>query len=133
MPVGTSELKLAHEKRAYQLRIDHNAIADLEDMSGLGLGEFFRRQMSFATRRLLLCVALRHERRGLQLAGAGLLIQQHVDAGGKLSEIDEALGRAVEESGVLRDVFGEDEKDDQEDDAAAAGSAGDVDPTPANG
>jgi hypothetical protein len=88
--------------RDYRLRLDINALADLEDVMGVGIGSLVvGGRMGLSTIRALLWAALKWEERSLTMAGAGDLISEHLHAGGELPPLVNKLTEALQLSGIL--------------------------------
>lgn len=99
----------------YRVRFDINALGDLEATAGLGMGELLARKMNFSMVRLMLCFGLQWERQGLTLPMAGAIIQAHIENGGALDEVSDAIGKAIVASGLFAQA--DDADDDAEGDA----------------
>lgn len=96
-----------YDRRLY---FDHNAIADLEQAAGMGIGQLFQREMGFHAARLLLWAGLRHEMRGLTVDVAGQMISTYTRPldergnGKTFDDLQEALMTAVARSGLFKDL-----------------------------
>ena len=88
--------------KARKLRFDFNAIADLEQKAGVGIGALLSEEkIGFNTLRLLLWAALKWEDRKLTSEQAGDLMQDFVENGGDLTYISVLITKALEKSGML--------------------------------
>lgn len=87
------------------LRFSVNALSDLEQILGTGLGAAFGAGLVFTTIRAALWAGLRHEDADLTVLGVGDLIQDHLDRGGDFN----ALGIAVKDALALAGFGGEGE------------------------
>lgn len=79
-----------NNKKYKAAEIDFNFICDLEDM-GISISEFNKKPLAVARAYFALCATADKD-------VAGLEIQSHMINGGKLDELYEALGDAVEKS-----------------------------------
>ena len=88
--------------KARKLRFDFNAIADLEQKAGVGIGALLSEEkVGFNTLRLLLWSGLKWEDRKLTSEQAGDLMQDFVENGGDLTYISVLITKALEKSGML--------------------------------
>lgn len=65
--------------RVRNLRYDINALADFEQLTGMGFGQLMSMKAMFATCRALLFAGLKHEDRTLTVEKVGELIQNFID------------------------------------------------------
>ena len=80
--------------RVRKLKYDYNAIADLEERAGMGIGRLFDEDnIGLHTIRLIIWAGLRHEERGLTTDRVGKMIQEYIEGGGDLEDL---VGKAVE-------------------------------------
>lgn len=90
------------DKKPRPLRYDHNAVADLEELCGFGLGSLLaERKMAFHGLRLLVWAGLKWRDRTMTPQKAGDLIQTFVTRGGKLTEVQEKCLQALEQAGCI--------------------------------
>lgn len=123
--------------RRRSLKYDINALADFEQLTGMGFGQLMQQKAIFATARALLWAGLKHEQRTLTVEEVGNLLGQFVRNGGT---IDEALGQAFKAAaeqgafGEMPDVDDVPEETSGEDEATspalAPGSNGSESPSP---
>src|SRR3990170_154524 len=83
-----------------QVRFDLNALADLEERSGRGLGALLLSSQAYAKARWLLWAGLRAEDSALTLEDVGRLIQTYLEAGHRLGDLALILDDALLKSGV---------------------------------
>ncbi len=81
------------ESRPRYLRYDFNALADFEQINGMGLGQLLTMKAVFGTARAMLWAGCKGDDPSLTLNRAGDLVGQYVQAGGS---IDEVLGKCFE-------------------------------------
>ena len=94
-----------------RLKYDFNAIADVEEKSGMGMAKLFSEDMvGFNTIRLLVWAGLRHEERGITTDRAGMIIKDMMESGYTLETIMELIMEALTKSGVIpKDAVEKDE------------------------
>lgn len=128
----TVTIGVGKKAKDYRIRFDHNAFADLEQAAGMGLSQLFQREMGFAAVRLMLWAGLKHMEPGITLQRAGDLIATYCRKaddkgnGGTLDDLQEALMKAVDASGLFKKA-----QDDDEDESPAGD--GDEDEEPGEG
>ena len=81
------------ESKPRYLRYDFNALADFEQINGMGLGQLLTMKAVFGTARAMLWAGCKGDDSTLTLQRAGDLVGQYVIAGGS---IDEVLGKCFE-------------------------------------
>ena len=81
------------ESKPRYLRYDFNALADFEQINGMGLGQLLTMKAVFGTARAMLWAGCKGDDRTLTLERAGDLVGQYVQAGGS---IDEVLGKCFD-------------------------------------
>lgn len=85
-----------------KLRYDFNAVADLEDKGGLGIGAMFTEErIGFSSIRLLLWAGLKWQDKGLTLDRVGNMIQAYIEIGNDLSDLMTKITEALALSGIL--------------------------------
>lgn len=85
-----------------RLKYDFNAIADVEELSGMGMSKLFSEDMvGFHTIRLLIWAGLKHEERGITTQRAGMIIKDMITDGYELESIMELIMDALMKSGVI--------------------------------
>jgi hypothetical protein len=83
------------------LRFDFNAIADIEERAGVGIGTLLgAERVGLHAMRLLLWGGLKHEERGLTVQRVGTLVGEYIDGGGDISALGEKLAEAINASGL---------------------------------
>lgn len=88
--------------KAYRLRYDFNAIADIEQQAGAGVGELFSEgKVGFNTIRLLLWGGLKWEDKGLTLQRAGMIVNEWIQQGNEIEDLMEYVQEALEKSGLF--------------------------------
>lgn len=105
---GYVEIELGGKTRT--LHYDANAICDLEERMGRGIGAIMSEDTAgFYTIRALLWAGLKHEARGMTLERAGRMLNDYIIGGGDQAELGKAIQRALRESGL----FGKAAEDDE--------------------
>ena len=85
-----------------RLRYDFNAVADIEEKSGKGLGSLFSEQnIGLYSIRLLLWGGLKWEDPGLTIQRTGQLIQQFIEDGNTLENLMPYIEEAINKSGLF--------------------------------
>src|SRR5690606_12461338 len=84
-----------------RLRFDVNALADVEDAMGVGIGAIFQQQVGIRMIRTLLWAGLKWEDPGLTQQRAGLLLQKYLEQGGDLGALVDKLLEALKASGLV--------------------------------
>lgn len=85
-----------------EIRFDFNAIADIEEETGMGISTLLDEEnIGFNTFRILLWAGLRHEDSGLTKKNVGILLDNYFKAGGTWTELGNKIFEAIEASGVL--------------------------------
>lgn len=85
-----------------RLKYDFNAIADVEELSGVGMAKLFSDEMvGFNTIRLLIWAGLKHEERGITTQRAGMIIKDMMESGYELDTIMELIMEALTKSGIF--------------------------------
>jgi hypothetical protein len=101
-----------------RLRYDINAAAEMEELlNGRSLLYIMGNPMAagFAAMRVLLWGGLKHAEKGLTLQRVGLMMQEHMEAGGKLEDFSNKIGEAIRQAKIFGDTSDEkNEKDDNE-------------------
>lgn len=94
-----------YEKRVRTLRFDINALADFEQLTGMGFGQLMTQRAVFATTRAMLYAGLKHEDRTLTLEKVGELMFEYTNdedlADPGLDELMTAALDAAVEQGAL--------------------------------
>ena len=85
-----------------RLRYDFNAVADIEEKSGKGLGSLFNEQnIGLYSMRLLLWGGLKWEDPGLTIQRTGQMIQQFIEDGNDLEDLTPYIEEAINKSGLF--------------------------------
>ena len=103
------------ESKSRYLRYDFNALADFEQINGMGLGQLLSMKAVFGTVRAMLWAGCKADDSTLTLQGAGELIGDYIRAGGT---IDDVLGKcfsAASDQGAIGSPDKEKEKGNGED------------------
>ncbi len=93
-----------------KLRFNHNAMADIEEATGVGLQKFITRQQSFAFLRRVLWATSRWEDPLMTLEAAGDLMDAYMTPkeqggqGGNIDELADVCVEACRKAGVMRSV-----------------------------
>ena len=96
----TTDIEIGGKNK--RLRYDFNAVADIEEKSGKGLGSLFSEQdIGLNSIRLLFWGGLKWEDPGLTLQRAGQLIQQFVKDGNALEDLMPYIEEAINKSGLF--------------------------------
>lgn len=94
------EIELGGKSR--RLRYDFNAIADIEQKAGLGIGALFdENRAGLNSLRLLIWGGLKWQERGLTVEQAGQLVGDYLKDGGSLEELMGKVTDALRQSGVI--------------------------------
>ena len=104
------------ETRNRSLRFDLNAMADFEQVTGMGLAQLMTTNAVFAATRALLWAGLRHGDRALTVDMTGLLMQKYVEADGDVKELLDACLQAC----IIQKAIPGLKKADEETDESAA-------------
>ena len=85
-----------------RLRFDFNAMSDIEQYAGRGVGALFHPDnMGFNTIRLLYWGGLKWENPGLTIQKAGMIVGQMIKEGYTLEQLGELAAEAIEKGGFL--------------------------------
>ncbi len=129
MPITTTPFKLfepfevsakgVQKRRSF--RFDINALADFEQVTGMGFGQLMSTKAVFATARALLWAGLKHEDRTLTVEDAGRLLSRYIKEGkGSIDVVLTACFEAANEQGAFGETgtgdsdSGNDELDSQQ-------------------
>jgi hypothetical protein len=94
------EIELGGKSR--RLRYDFNAIADIEQKAGLGIGALFdENRAGLNSLRLLIWGGLKWQERGLTVEQAGQIVGDYLKDGGSLEELMGKVTDALRQSGVI--------------------------------
>ena len=102
------------ETKPRYLRYDFNALADFEQINGMGLGQLLSMKAVFGTVRAMLWAGCKADDSALTIQGAGELIGNYIRAGGT---IDEVLGKCFDaaiDQGAIGSPKQEEEGEDNE-------------------
>ena len=106
------------------LRYDINALADFEQLTGMGFGQLMSTKAVFATARAFMWAGLKHEDRTLTIEYVGTLLSRYIkDHKGSIDEALTVCFQAAHDQGA----FGNTPQD--EDGASDAGNAEAAEPT----
>lgn len=98
--------------RRRSLRYDINALADFEQLTGMGFGQLMHTKAVFATARAMLWCGLKHEDRTLTVEQVGTLMFQYMkEMKGSIDELLTACFEAANEQGAFGDMTGDGESD----------------------
>lgn len=90
-----------------RLRFDLNALADLEGVLGLGIGQIFKEEMiGVRVIRALLWAGLKWEDRGLTLERVGTLLNSYLESEGTLQGLLDKIMEALTAAGWLAGLGG---------------------------
>jgi hypothetical protein len=91
-----------------RLKYDFNALADAEEVSGMGLFNMLSQdKIGFNTIRLLMWAGLKHEDRGITTERAGMIIKAMMGEGHDLDSIMNLILSALNKSGLFPVDIGE--------------------------
>jgi len=76
-----------------------NALCELEEMTGRGLDQLLK--TSFSSIRGLLWCGIRHQMPELTIVEAGNMLEKHLEKGGTLEQIANAVCAALEDAGFF--------------------------------
>lgn len=98
-----------------RLKYDFNAIADIEESSGMGMAKIFSAEMmGLHTIRLLVWAGLKHEDPGITIQRAGMIIRDMMAEDYALDDIMVLITDALSNSGVFpKDTFDGDDKQNE--------------------
>lgn len=89
-------------EKSYRVEFDFNAVSDLEDAAGCGLGELLaNRKMNFQGTRLLIFFGCRAHDRSMNIRKAGNIMKAWVDAGGTFEDLNDILLLGLEDAGII--------------------------------
>lgn len=95
------EIELGGKSR--KLRYDFNAVADVEQKAGLGIGAMFdENRTGFHSIRLLIWGGLKWQDRGLTLERAGKLVNDYLQNGGTFEGLMDKVTQALERGGIVK-------------------------------
>ena len=98
-----------------KFRYDYNAIADVEEKAGMGIGEMFSaHRMGYHVIRLLVWGGLRWENRGLTTAQAGKMIGKYLENGGSLTEIVLPIKELLVKAKIIQEIDDDEGADEEE-------------------
>lgn len=84
------------------LKYDFNAIADLEERAGQGVGSLFSEgRLGFNTIRLLVWAGCKGQNKSLTLEQAGQAVQDYVSGGGSMDTLANSIIDAIQKSGLF--------------------------------
>lgn len=84
------------------LRLDINALADLEEVLGYGIGEIFSaRKVGLTTLRAMLWASLKWRDNTITIREAGNIIQNYLENGGSMEKLTSYLMEALQHSGIM--------------------------------
>lgn len=96
-----------------RLRYDFNALADIEQIAGVGAEELFsQRRAGFNLIRLLIWGGLKADDPGITLQRAGLIIRNMIDEGKTMEDIGGLIREGLVASGLV-DLDEEDEAEEE--------------------
>ena len=85
-----------------ELRYNYNAIADLEDKMGKGLGQILAQQnIGFSTIRALLWAGLKWNQHNLAFATVGQMLQKYLENDGSLEDVTTTILEALQDSKII--------------------------------
>ena len=85
-----------------RLKYDFNAIADIEELSGMGLAKLFSAEvLGLHTVRLLMWAGLKHEDHGITIQRAGLIIRDMMEEGHDFDSVLMLVIEALSKCGVF--------------------------------
>jgi len=100
--------------KEYLLRFDINAVCDIEERAGVGIGALFdESRLGLSTARLFLWGGLKWRDRGITIERAGNLIRDFTNDGGSWAELMAIIRRGLEKAGVLRFIAPENAEDEE--------------------
>jgi len=101
--------------KARRLRYDFNALADIEELAGIGAEELFsQKRAGFHLIRLLVWGGLKHEDKGLTVQRAGMIVKDMIEEGYTMEDVGSLVREALLKSGFVDpDEVGEDDETDE--------------------
>jgi hypothetical protein len=120
--------------RKRNLKFDLNALADFEQMMGMGFAQLMQMKAVFAVARALLWAGLKHEDRTLTLEKVGDLLSRFMrEKNGSVDDVlNAAFGAALEQGAMGRAEEPESEPETPGGNAPAPGSPASESPSPSN-
>tara|TARA_R110002020_G_scaffold2230_4_gene10428 strand:- start:3830 stop:4282 length:453 start_codon:yes stop_codon:yes gene_type:complete len=112
------------EDKPRYLRYDFNALADFEQINGMGLGQLLTMKAVFGTARAMLWAGCKGDDPSLTIPRAGDLVGEFIRAGGT---VDEVLGKCFEaaiDQGAIGSGAAVDPNEDEGDSDSGNGSSG---------
>jgi hypothetical protein len=95
-------IEIELDGKVKQLRYDFNAIADMEERMGKGVGAIFNEQnVGFNTLRLFYWAGLKWKDKGITVERAGDMLQKEIENGSDIGELMEPVLKALKLSGVM--------------------------------
>lgn len=88
----------------YKLKYDFNAIADLEERTGVGVGILLTQEMGFASIRGLLWAGMKFSNKYLTIDGVGTKLHNYLANGGSLEDFIKPITTAFKESGLIKET-----------------------------
>jgi hypothetical protein len=114
------------ESKPRYLRYDFNALADFEQINGMGLGQLLSMKAVFGTVRAMLWAGCKADDATLTLQGAGELIGEYIRAGGT---IDDVLGKCFSAASDQGAIGSPDKKEEEEGEDSDSGNVSPPTPT----
>ena len=91
--------------RPRKFRYDYNAIADVEEKAGMGIGEMFSaHRVGYHVIRLLVWGGLKWENRGLTVPEVGKMVGKYLEGGGELGELVIQIKDLLIEAKIIQEV-----------------------------
>jgi hypothetical protein len=107
------------EAKPRYLRYDFNALADFEQINGMGLGQLLTMKAIFGTARAMLWAGCKSDDSTLTLQKAGDLVGQFIRAGGT---VDDVLGKCFE-AAIDQGAIGSPKSEEEEGEDNDSGNA----------
>lgn len=97
--------------KSYKLKYDFNAVADIEEKAGYGIGKLISEEMiGFHFIRLFVWGGLRHQDPGLTPQRAGMIIKQLLEEGKELEDVSQLINDGLVAGGIVKTETGDEEE-----------------------
>lgn len=103
------------DNKEHHLRYDLNCLCDIETVFDCGFFNILKNWDGFRLTRCLLWAGLKWKDKKMTQVKAGKIIEEYIDAGGKMKDISAICMDALTASGALKNLMEPDEDDDDSD------------------
>lgn len=89
--------------KSYKLKYDFNAVADIEEKAGYGIGKLISEDMiGFHFIRLFMWGGLRHQDHGITPQRAGMIVKQMLEEGYELEDVSGLVNDGLVAGGIVK-------------------------------